>query len=286
MDVEQIVDLALKEDLGTGDVTVRALVPPDIEGEAVVVAKEAGVLAGMAVAAQVFTHVDRAVTVDSTLSDGADLEPRDTIMKIRGRVASLLESERTALNFLQHLSGVATVTRRFVDEVKGTGAVILDTRKTTPGLRVLEKAAVAAGGGGNHRMGLFDMVLVKDNHLALLSDGDEPEAVRKAVGLARDRVAEGIAIEVEVSTTEGALAAARAGAEMILLDNMNLDELARTVREVKRECGEERPLLEASGGISLESVGAVARTGVDRISVGALTHSVKALDIAMYMSIG
>jgi len=276
----------LKEDLGTGDVTVRALVPPDLEGAAEIVAKETGVLAGVETAARVFTLNDGATKVERCLEDGAALEKGDTIVKVRGRVAALLESERTALNFLQHLSGVATKTQQYVRAVKGTRAVILDTRKTTPGLRIIEKAAVAAGGGGNHRMGLYDMVLVKDNHLALLSMADEPAAVEKAVRLARDRVPDGIAVEVEVSTREGALAAARAGAQMILLDNMNLDGLARTVEAIHGEFGESRPLLEASGGITRQSVRDVALTGVDRISVGALTHSVKALDIAMYMSIG
>ena len=286
MDVDQIVAQALKEDLGTGDVTVRALVPPDLEGAAEIVAKETGVLAGVETAARVFTLNDGATKVERCLEDGAALEKGDTIVKVRGRVAALLESERTALNFLQHLSGVATKTQQYVRAVKGTWAVILDTRKTTPGLRIIEKAAVAAGGGGNHRMGLYDMVLVKDNHLALLSMADEPAAVEKAVRLARDRVPDGIAVEVEVSTREGALAAARAGAQMILLDNMNLDGLARTVEAIHGEFGESRPLLEASGGITRQSVRDVALTGVDRISVGALTHSVKALDIAMYMSIG
>ncbi len=286
MDVDQIVAQALKEDLGTGDVTVRALVPPDLEGAAEIVAKETGVLAGVETAARVFTLNDGATKVERCLEDGAALEKGDTIVKVRGRVAALLESERTALNFLQHLSGVATKTQQYVRAVKGTRAVILDTRKTTPGLRIIEKAAVAAGGGGNHRMGLYDMVLVKDNHLALLSMADEPAAVEKAVRLARDRVPDGIAVEVEVSTREGALAAARAGAQMILLDNMNLDGLARTVEAIHGEFGESRPLLEASGGITRQSVRDVALTGVDRISVGALTHSVKALDIAMYMSIG
>jgi len=276
----------LKEDLGTGDVTVRALVPPDLEGAAEIVAKETGVLAGVETAARVFTLNDGATKVERCLEDGAALEKGDTIVKVRGRVAALLESERTALNFLQHLSGVATKTQQYVRAVKGTRAVILDTRRTTPGLRIIEKAAVAAGGGGNHRMGLYDMVLVKDNHLALLSMADEPAAVEKAVRLARDRVPDGIAVEVEVSTREGALAAARAGAQMILLDNMNLDGLARTVEAIHGEFGESRPLLEASGGITRQSVRDVALTGVDRISVGALTHSVKALDIAMYMSIG
>ncbi len=282
--MDDIVARALKEDLGPGDVTVDALVPADLKGTAIVTSKQDGVLAGTEPAVRTFALADASLSVDRELADGAVLRSGARILTVRGPAASLLKAERTALNFLQHLSGVATQTASFVKAVKETNAVILDTRKTTPGLRILEKAAVLAGGGANHRIGLFDMVLVKDNHLSLLEHRDESEAVEKAVSQARSAVKKGTKIEVEVATTPGALAAARAGADMVLLDNMSPFDMSETVRSIDREFGKERPLLEASGGITLNNVKVIAETGVDRISVGALTHSVTALDIAMYMS--
>ncbi len=283
-DVERIIDLALKEDLGSGDITVGALVSDSTKAQAEIVAKEEGVLAGVDVAVKTFLMVDEKLAIETTSSDGDRLRPGDLVASVHGRAASLLKAERTALNFLQRLSGVATITNRYVEAVDGTGAVILDTRKTTPGLRLLEKAAVKAGGGVNHRVGLYDMVLVKDNHLAVLNCRSEAEAVKKAVAKVRSTVDSRIGLEVEVTCTEGALAAAAAGADMILLDNMSVEQLSDTVARVGAACGKNRPQLEASGGVSLETVRAIARTGVDRISVGALTHSVKALDIAMYLN--
>jgi len=282
---EEIIKQALKEDLGPGDVTVEALVPPALKGVARIVAKQAGIVAGVGVAAAVFEAADPQVVVTKIADSGDTVKPGQAILEIHGRAGSLLKAERTALNFLQHLSGIATQTGRFVAAVEGTGAVILDTRKTTPGLRLLEKEAVKAGGGENHRMGLHDLVLVKDNHLAMLGCKNEAEAVEKAIAKARAGVPAGMQIEVEVTTLKGALAAAQADAEMILLDNMTLEEMNTTVQQVGAECGRRRPLLEASGGVTLETVLAVAETGVDRISVGGLTHSVKALDIAMYLDI-
>lgn len=302
--MDDIIKQALNEDLGPGDVTVDALIPPDAMGTAAIVAKQDGVLAGGAAAARTFQLVDGELDVRVLVEDGAEILSGTRILEVRGAIGSLLKAERTALNFLQHLSGVATVTRSYVREVEGTGAVILDTRKTTPGLRLLEKAAVAAGGGSNHRIGLYDMVLIKDNHLAALGLPDEAAAVAQAVERARSAVPEEIRIEVEVRTLEGALAAVKAGADMILLDNMTAGELASAVEatisavdatksamdatqsavEARPISRSARPLLEASGGITLENVREVADTGVDRISVGALTHSVTALDIAMYVS--
>ncbi len=287
VDVDRIIDLALEEDLGSGDITVGALVPESVKAVGEIVAKEEGVLAGVDVAVRTFQIVDETTEIETSARDGDRVIPGTVIVTLRGRAASLLKAERTALNFLQRLSGVATITKRYVEAVDGTGAVILDTRKTTPGLRLLEKAAVKAGGGVNHRVGLHDMVLVKDNHLTILDCGSEPESVKKAVSKVRSSVDSAIGLEVEVTTVEGALAAAGAGADMILLDNMSLDELSRTVKRVDAacaECGRNRPQLEASGGVVLDRVRAIAETGVDRISVGALTHSVKALDIAMYLS--
>lgn len=285
--MERIIELALKEDLGTGDITVGALVPDTVTAVGEIVAKEEGVLAGVDVAVRTFQIVDETIEIERRLRDGDRVLPGDVIVTLHGRAASLLEAERTALNFLQRLSGVATITNRYVEAVSGTGAVILDTRKTTPGLRLLEKAAVKAGGGVNHRVGLYDMVLVKDNHLAVLDCGSEAEAVIEAVSRVRSTVDSAIGLEVEVTTVEGALAAAGAEADMILLDNMSLEELGRTVDRVEAACagsGRKMPQLEASGGVTLDTVRAIAETGVDRISVGALTHSVKALDIAMYLS--
>jgi nicotinate-nucleotide pyrophosphorylase (carboxylating) len=284
MRADDIIDLALREDIGDGDITVDALVPRTIKATARIMAKEEGVLAGIAIAIRTFTLLDPEAAVELWKSDGDTLTRGDTIAEIRGSAGSLLKAERTALNFLQRLSGVATLTRRFVEAVEGTGAVILDTRKTTPGMRLLEKDAVRAGGGTNHRMGLYDMVLIKDNHLEIQGAKDEAEAVKKAVARARATICEGIQIEVEVRTKEAAVAAAHAGADLILLDNMTPDEMGAAVAAIGAEVGRNRPLVEASGGVTLESVRTVAGSGVDRISVGALTHSAGALDIAMYLS--
>ncbi len=282
--MDGIIAEALKEDIGSGDITVGALVRADLKGSARIVAKQEGILAGVRVAERTFELVDPDLQVEMTIRDGTRLAKGDTILTACGNARSLLVAERTALNFLQRLSGTATHTARFVRAVEGTGAAILDTRKTTPGMRLLEKEAVLAGGGENHRIGLYDMVLIKDNHLSLLGCGNEAEAVKKGVAQARANVAKGIRIEVEVTTAEGARAAAEAEADMILLDNMSVGEMAETVDRVKGRFGAGRPLLEASGGVTLDTVRAVAETGVDRISIGALTHSVIALDIAMYVS--
>jgi nicotinate-nucleotide pyrophosphorylase (carboxylating) len=281
---DDIIALALREDVGSGDITVDALVPKSLKGVGRIQAKEKGILGGIGAGVRTFTLVDPDVTIERALSDGDALAPGDEILVVRGRAASLLKAERTALNFLQRLSGVATLTRRFVEAVDGTSADILDTRKTTPGMRLLEKEAVRAGGGTNHRMGLYDMVLIKDNHLEIQGAKDEVEAVKKALDRARAAVPPGIQIEVEVRTAEAAVAAAQAGADMILLDNMTPAEIGRTVNAIGAAVGRDRPRLEASGGITLENVRTVAEAGVDRISVGALTHSAEALDIAMYIS--
>jgi nicotinate-nucleotide pyrophosphorylase (carboxylating) len=266
-----IIQLALDEDIGSGDITTRCFTNPDRTIEASIVAREACVLAGSAVAVEVFRRVDASLKVSDTLEDGSLLHAGYVAMRVEGRLASILTAERTALNFLQRLSGVATLTRQYVDAVRGTGAVILDTRKTTPGFRLLEKAAVAAGGGTNHRVGLYDMALVKDNHLAA---GVTLDDLQRSIDRAK---AAGVRVEIEADTLDqvrGFLTLK--GVDVILLDNMPPDVLRQAV--ALRPPGLK---MEASGGVNLKTVRAVAETGVDFISVGAITHSAVAVDLAL-----
>ncbi|MDI6858440.1 MAG: carboxylating nicotinate-nucleotide diphosphorylase [Dehalococcoidia bacterium] len=271
---------ALDEDAAGRDVTTQALVPPDLTGSATIVAKQAGVVAGLPVAAAVFRAVDAALAFEPQVEDGARVSAGKTLAVVSGRVASILSGERVALNFLQRLSGVATATTRLVDAVGDLPARILDTRKTTPGLRTLEKYAVRAGGGHNHRRDLAEGVLVKDNHwrAARAQGSDACGVIERLREKAPDaRLPDGRrGIEVEVTSEEEAREALDAGADMLLLDNMGLDEMRRVV-----EMSRGRALTEASGGIMLETVRAVAETGVDFISVGAITHSAPALDISL-----
>ena len=257
--MDDLIERAIAEDVGDGDLTTRLLVPPDVRATARIEQKQPGVIAGLDVAAAVFDRFD------------VKLEPaKDVVARLDGPAAGILTAERTALNFLGRLSGIATLTARYVEAVAGTGTTILDTRKTTPGLRELEKAAVAAGGGTNHRMGLYDAVMVKENHAAIA--GGLAAATRKAVAEAP----EGVEVCVECETPEDVDVAIEAGARRLLLDNMTPAEL---VESVARAGGRAR--LEASGGISLEDVREVAETGVDFISIGALTHSAPALDLSL-----
>ncbi|MDM8000540.1 MAG: carboxylating nicotinate-nucleotide diphosphorylase [Dehalococcoidia bacterium] len=273
---EELVDHALAEDWAWGDVTTQALIPADAKGKALFLAKSPGILAGIEVAQLVFARVDPSLEFHALLRDGHRLERGTRIADVEGSVGSILRGERVALNFLQRLSGIATETNRYVEAVQGTRARIVDTRKTTPGLRFLEKYAVRVGGGQNHRVHLGDGILIKDNHLAALrARGLDMKA---AINLARKNAPHTLKIEVEVGTAEEANQAAEAGADIILLDNMPLEEMRRAVKEVGG-----RVLLEASGGVTLDNVRSVAETGVDLISVGALTHSVKALDISPEM---
>jgi nicotinate-nucleotide pyrophosphorylase (carboxylating) len=292
--VEQIVDRALAEDLGWGDVTTEALIPGDQQGIASIVAKEEGILAGIEVAKKVFHKVNPELKVKTPLEDGARVEPGSMLAKVEGKIVSILKAERVALNFLQRLSGIASETSRYVEAVKGLPVRITDTRKTTPGLRSLEKYAVTVGGGQNHRMHLGDGILIKDNHLAALRSCGFTlqEVVAKARQNAPLRLLrrfaprndnEGVAlkarqtqIEVEVKTPQEAEEAAEAGADIIMLDNMSLEDMRQAVKMIHG-----RALIEASGGITLDKVRAIAETGVDFISVGALTHSAKALDIGL-----
>ena len=269
--MNDLIGRALAEDLGAGDLTTRAVVPDGAQARARIEQREPGVVAGLGVARAVFEQVDGSLRFDSRAPEGEWREP-GVLAELSGAAASILAGERVALNFLGRLSGVATLTARYVQAVEGTGARILDTRKTTPGLRELEKQAVRAGGGVSHRSGLYDAILVKENHAALA--GGVGEATRLALVGAPD----GVTVEVECATLEEVEAALAAGVPRILLDNMALPELRRSV-----EVAGGRAELEASGGITLDTVRAVAETGVDYISVGALTHSAPALDVSLLL---
>ncbi len=264
LSIDALISHALQEDLGGGDWTTDSLIPPDQITGCAILSQAEGVLCGIEVARRVFQQLDSEIQFPEALSDGARLAPDTPVLRIRGNTCAILKAERTALNFLQHLSGIATLTRQYVDAVAGTGAQIVDTRKTTPGLRLLEKYAVRVGGGRNHRVGLYDGILIKDNHLMVLG-GDIREAVRRA----RQNAHHLLAIEVECATLEQVQQAIEAGADGILLDNMPLETLREAVRLAK---GRVR-FIEASGGVNLNTVRAIAETGVDYISVGALTHS-------------
>lgn len=265
---------ALAEDLGDGDITSEAFVPDTHRAHAQIIAKENLILAGTETAAEVFRLVDPAITVALHKSDGARLASGDVVLSAGGPTRSLLAAERTALNFLQQLSGIATLTREFVDAVGGTKAVILDTRKTTPGLREFERTAVVAGGGVNHRFGLFDQILAKDNHLAVTGDA---AGLQAAIDRARAKKPD-VAVEIEADTLDQVrMLCSLHGINIILLDNMTNDQL----REAVGIRGAKKILLEASGGVNLRTVRAIAETGVDCISVGALTHSARAVDLSM-----
>lgn len=276
---EALIRLALAEDLGAaGDVTTRALIGERETATVRIVARQAGVLAGLPVARQVFETVDPAVQWTNTLTDGALLQPGNVVADLTGSLRSLLTGERTALNFLTHLSGIASLTRRYVTSVAGTRAGIYDTRKTLPGWRLLEKYAVRAGGGHNHRVGLYDMVLIKDNHLAGWKASGANHTIAGAVRRAREAAGPEIPVEVEVDTLEQLRDALAGHPQIVLLDNMNSERLREAV--AIRDAAAPQVELEASGGVSLETVAEIARTGVERISVGALTHSAVALDLA------
>jgi len=273
-EIQRLVRVALEEDVGSGDVTSLSTVPADSRARAVMVAREAAVISSLQFAVLAFKECDPNAQIELKTSDSKSVLPRTALMSIDGRARAILTAERVALNFVQRLSGIATLTAKFVDAVKGTKARILDTRKTTPGLRRAEKYAVACGGGQNHRFGLFDMVLIKDNHLAALRDA-APSAIAAAVTRAHKQYPK-LKVEVETDRVEQVEQALAAGADFILLDNMSTDELRRAVELVQG-----RAKTEASGGVNLSTVRQIAETGVDFISVGALTHSAPAVDIAL-----
>lgn len=282
MEVELVGDLlesALAEDIGPGDITSAAIVPPDAVARGSFVARQPGVLAGGPLLAPIFRKLDAAVEVKLLKADGDALAKGEAIATIRGPARAVLAGERVALNFLQRLSGIATLTRRFVDKAAPHGAKVLDTRKTTPGWRYLEKYAVRAGGGANHRMGLYDQVLIKDNHLRVAERRWPGRAIAAAITAARATAPKGIRVEVEVETIAQLREALEAGADIILLDNMTEAQMREAVAMARGRVP--RPILEASGGVTEARIAAIAATGVDWISVGALTHSAPALDIAL-----
>jgi nicotinate-nucleotide pyrophosphorylase (carboxylating) len=268
------IDRALEEDSVGADVTTSALIPPHLEAQASLVPQEPGILAGLDVAAASFRRVNPSLVFTQKLLDGDRVEGGEIVATISGSMASILTAERTALNFLQRMSGIATLTDEYVRAVDGTTASIADTRKTVPGLRLLDKYSVSIGGGRNHRMTLADGVLIKDNHLAALQG--EGVDLGQAIKRARVKAPHTVKIEVEVESVDAALAAAAAGADIVMLDNMSLEDMAKAVDQIAADC-----IVEASGGITLENVAEVAQSGVDIISIGALTHSSRALDISL-----
>jgi len=270
--IDKIIEIALAEDIHTGDITTQAMLPQARRMRARLVAKEPLVLSGLLVAARVFARLDPTTDFQPLYQDGHRVEPGTVIARIEGDAAALLQAERVSLNLLQRMCGIATQTAAFVKELEGTGARVVDTRKTTPGLRVLEKYSVRVGGGTNHRTGLYDGVLIKENHIA--AAGGIAEAVRRA----RAFIPHTLKIEVETESLDEVRQALEAGADIIMLDNMTLEQLREAVALIDK-----RALVEASGGVNLKTIRDIALTGVDIISVGALTHSVRAADISMLM---
>lgn len=269
-----LIDLALAEDIGPGDVTSEYFIPKDREARGLIVAKDEGVIAGVEIAAEVFRRVDASISVKILLEDGSHVTQKACVMKMRGNARSMLTAERVSLNFLQRLSGIATKTHRFVKLTEGTPARILDTRKTTPGWRSLEKDAVVAGGGLNHRMGLYDRAMVKDNHL--VAENGVAELQNAIDRLRREKP--GVEVELEADRLDQVEAFLKLeGVDYILLDNMDNE----TMKEAVAMRGSEGPKIEASGGVTLETVAGIARTGVDFISVGRVTHSAVALDLSL-----
>jgi len=268
--IGEIVARALAEDIGPGDITTELVISPDQRARGYFLAKQAGVLSGLDVAENCFRHVEPHIEFSPFFHEGQAFAAGDYLAEVRGSARALLTAERVALNFLQRLCGIATLTRQFVERVAGTRTRIVDTRKTTPGLRILEKRAVRAGGGFNHRFALFDGILLKDNHIAL-AGGIEP-----AVAAARAAAPHLLKIQVEVSSLEQLQEALAAGVDAVLLDNMSVEQIKEAVA-----LAHGRVLVEASGGITLDNVASVAHTGVDFISIGALTHSAPAIDISL-----
>ena len=268
--LNQLIDMALAEDIGAGDITTDYLVPCDSQGQGIIVAKEDIVLAGLDIAKMVFQRLDPKIHFQSAYEDGAEIACGETVLSLEGRLRALLTAERPALNFLQHLSGIATQVRTYVKALKNSRVKLVDTRKTTPGWRVLEKYAVRMGGAHNHRMGLFDGVLIKDNHIAACG------GIQQAVAEARKHISHLIKIEVEVSNLAGILDALKSKVDVIMLDNMDIAQIREAVSAIRN-----RAIVEVSGGVTLKHLTALARTGVDLISVGAMTHSARAVDLSM-----
>ena len=268
--IDAIIDTALNEDVGSGDITTSAIVDPSLDGKAQLLAKEEMLLSGIGIFSRVFFRLNPEIMVECTYHDGDIIPKGTTIGTVTGSMREILSGERTALNFLQHLSGIATLTRQYVEKTDPSTVRVIDTRKTTPGLRVLEKYAVRMGGGFNHRFGLFDGILIKDNHIA--AAGSISEAVKKIKATAPHT----LKIEVEVEDITGLKEAIGVGADAILLDNMSVKEMKEAVLIAGGKV-----LLEASGGITLETIEAISKTGINLISVGAITHSARSVDISL-----
>jgi nicotinate-nucleotide pyrophosphorylase (carboxylating) len=267
---KHLIEIALKEDIGPGDITTENLIGPDLEGEGVIIAKEPMVIAGLEVAKQVFEYFDSQVVFTAKCQDGDVVKSAKTIAKVEGKLRILLMCERTALNFLQRLSGIATNVRSYINEVENTDVRLVDTRKTAPGWRKLEKYAVRVGGAHNHRMGLYDGVLIKDNHIAAYG------GIKKAIDRIKDKISHLVQIEIEVSDLNQVEEALAAGADVIMLDNMNLQQIKKAVAVI-----DGKATIEVSGGITKNSLKSLADTDVDIISVGAFTHSARCVDISM-----
>jgi len=268
--IDKIIEQALLEDIGTGDITTDSIIPNNLKTRGIIKTKEEGVIAGLGIANLVFKKLDSNITFQENIEDGTKVSQNKILAEIIGPARIMLKGERVALNFLQRMSGIATTTAKFYEEIKGFPVRIVDTRKTTPGLRILEKYAVRMGGGSNHRFGLYDAVLIKDNHIAVAG------SIKSAVNSVRKQISHTIKIEVEVENLSQLQEALEMKVDIVMLDNMSLDMMREAVKMAKG-----KTLIEASGGITLKNVREIAQTGVDLISVGALTHSVKALDISM-----
>ena len=268
--IDKIIEQALLEDIGTGDITTKSIIPSNLKAQGIIKTSEEGVVAGLDIVFLVFKKLDSEICFQPKIKDGNKILPGEILAKITGPARTILKGERVALNFLQRMSGIATITSKFCQEVKDLLVRIVDTRKTTPGLRILEKYAVRMGGGYNHRFGLYDAVLIKDNHIAVAG------GIRSAVNSVRKQISHTVKIEVEVENLSQLQEALKVQVNIIMLDNMDLDTMKEAVKIAKGKA-----IIEASGGITLEKVQKIAQTGVDLISVGALTHSVKSLDISM-----
>lgn len=268
--IQQTIDFALEEDIGSGDITSQLIIPKELQIKGDVLVKENGVLAGLKVAKQVFETVDKNIKFIPVIKDGSKINKGDIAANVSGNAISILSAERTALNFMQRMSGIATMTNSICEKIKGTKIKILDTRKTAPGLRLFDKWAVSLGGGKNHRFGLYDMVLIKSNHIRV------SKSIADAVEKIKSNNLKNLLIEIEVSNLKQLEEALSTGVDIIMLDNMKLEEIKQAVKIVKG-----RVKLEISGGVNENNIADLAKTGVDYISIGALTHSVKALDISL-----
>jgi nicotinate-nucleotide pyrophosphorylase (carboxylating) len=271
--IQHLIEIALKEDIGPGDITTENLIDPQFKGNGIIIAKESLVVAGLNVAKQVFQYLDSEIMFGSKFDDGDFVKKGDALANIEGKLHALLSGERTALNFLQHLSGISTLVRSYVIELSDKNIRLVDTRKTTPGWRVLEKYAVRIGGAYNHRMGLYDGVLIKDNHIAAFG------GIKKAIDHIRTRISHLLKIEVEVSDLGQVKEALEANVDVIMLDNMTINQIKEATAFIDK-----RAVVELSGGITKGDIKSLADTGVDIISVGALTHSARCVDISMQIS--